>query len=611
MSISPMQHSLLECQKSILTLLKAQQELISSWPEKATEFCMNFNPQFNVEAQLEKTLSLVGEGLNHSVPLKLLLLGGTGVGKSSLINALAQTEISSVSHSTRAHTSGFILYLHERWREKIEALDQQEKKSQLPFWPAQSWAFTATAYHRIEGLSNLWIIDAPDIDSIISLHQERVKQLLPFIDLPIWVSSPQKYRDLSCKKILLMIDRQRAMIAIMNQVDLVSEAEQTELLEDAQVFMGKLGYQSVKWFATSARQKVSLESISARLFDAVQDEGVNQLKNYLMDCFDHQEIERVRSLRLNQVLRELLSLLDEINFQIERYQQLIEWAQQVNQRLDQPLFNWLKATYHQALEQTFSSNLGTKESNKSESFNTKFYNHLCIFLDMIFHQDINQGLTKKVTYTHILLREEEIKLEKSFKEILSALPSIKDSVIQQVLSTSPNLSNLAQKYVTQMEESLIKYDEWKVHTAKQNFHLSIMSTIFMSLLFIYFLVEEFSIFSLVLQFFTTFTFSLLIYSYFSYRVLRRRQLSDIAKVETDILAMGPQILDSYLSHKHLKVLSLFSQEDSRDYVEKIITSSHLPILTPSHRLAAQYFKESYREAKIKVHHYALSVSNKN
>ena len=86
--------------------------------------CFQNTPE--LETHLNKTHTLLQEAQAQQAPLKLLFLGGTGVGKSSLINHLADQFISSTSHSVRAHTRGFVVYLHTSWKERGTADELNE-----------------------------------------------------------------------------------------------------------------------------------------------------------------------------------------------------------------------------------------------------------------------------------------------------------------------------------------------------------------------------------------------------------------------------------------------------------------------------------------------------
>ncbi|MCE9584762.1 MAG: 50S ribosome-binding GTPase, partial [Planctomycetes bacterium] len=111
-------------------------------------------------------------------PLRAVLLGGTGVGKSSLINAIAGKAISEASRR-RPTTAQPAAYVHEAWA--AEAAD---------FAPE-----IRAVTHAEETLRHLVLVDMPDFDSRTLEHRALVDRLLPRADFVLWVVDPDKYND--------------------------------------------------------------------------------------------------------------------------------------------------------------------------------------------------------------------------------------------------------------------------------------------------------------------------------------------------------------------------------------------------------------------------------
>lgn len=108
------------------------------------------------------------------------LLGGTGVGKSTLMNALAGEAISSVSRE-RPHTDHVILYRHE-------------EAPALPAPPPDTLPWQEIT-HRADAVRSILLCDLPDFDSLLTAHREAVLGFLKNLDLLVWVVSPEKYAD--------------------------------------------------------------------------------------------------------------------------------------------------------------------------------------------------------------------------------------------------------------------------------------------------------------------------------------------------------------------------------------------------------------------------------
>jgi len=96
------------------------------------------------------------------------LLGGTGVGKSTLMNALAGSAISSTSHR-RPHTDSVLIYRH----------------AESPFPP--SLTMSDVPWHEFTHEANQYqsdtLCDLPDFDSLMGEHREHVLHFLEYLDV--------------------------------------------------------------------------------------------------------------------------------------------------------------------------------------------------------------------------------------------------------------------------------------------------------------------------------------------------------------------------------------------------------------------------------------------
>jgi len=142
---------------------------------------------------------------NAHRPLVVAFFGGTGVGKSTLLNRLARQEIArtGVERPTSREVS---IYLHESLHIR-----------QLPKgFPVDR---VRMAYHRDEQRRQVLWIDMPDIDSTEQDNRELVIEWLPHIDVLIYVVSPERYRDDKGWRLLRAHGREHAWLFVMNQWD--------------------------------------------------------------------------------------------------------------------------------------------------------------------------------------------------------------------------------------------------------------------------------------------------------------------------------------------------------------------------------------------------------
>lgn len=135
------------------------------------------------------------------------LLGGTGVGKSTLMNALAGTPIASTSHR-RPHTDQVLIYHHATMP--------------LPDALARSSQPWREITHEADPVRQILLCDLPDFDSLLSGHQEQVLQFLEHLDLLIWVTTPEKYADERFYAFLRQVPKARQnFYFVLNKVDLL------------------------------------------------------------------------------------------------------------------------------------------------------------------------------------------------------------------------------------------------------------------------------------------------------------------------------------------------------------------------------------------------------
>ncbi|MGH2490841.1 MAG: GTPase [Candidatus Limnocylindria bacterium] len=171
----------------------------------------------------------------------LALAGGTGVGKSTLLNAIAGQEVSPAS--ARRPTTGEPI----AW---VPA-DRRRELSELLTW----LGVTQVREHRAESLSELAVLDLPDFDSIAPEHRERVDGLLPRVDAVAWVVDPEKYKDeiMHGGYLRTYAPRLRHQLVVLNRTDLLRPEDATRVSDDMRAQLQREGLTDVGIVLTRAR----------------------------------------------------------------------------------------------------------------------------------------------------------------------------------------------------------------------------------------------------------------------------------------------------------------------------------------------------------------------
>ncbi|HEX2156338.1 MAG TPA: GTPase, partial [Actinomycetes bacterium] len=109
------------------------------------------------------------------------LAGGTGAGKSSLLNALATQEVSRPG-ATRPVTAEPVAWV---------PADAAAELGPLLRWVGVDRVVS----HHDPRFTDLCLLDLPDYDSVEARHRATVDQVLPRVDAVCWVLDPEKYND--------------------------------------------------------------------------------------------------------------------------------------------------------------------------------------------------------------------------------------------------------------------------------------------------------------------------------------------------------------------------------------------------------------------------------
>ncbi len=135
--------------------------------------------------------------------LWLMLIGGTGTGKSTIFNALCGDTLSQAGIE-RPKTSGPIAFAHENsaveegfpLREvRIERIARGTLLHQSITGTLGGEGLMVLVEHAEDSLAPLVLVDTPDLDSLEVKNRQIVEELMRLSDVVLFVSSQEKYAD--------------------------------------------------------------------------------------------------------------------------------------------------------------------------------------------------------------------------------------------------------------------------------------------------------------------------------------------------------------------------------------------------------------------------------
>jgi GTP-binding protein EngB required for normal cell division len=150
----------------------------------------------------------------------LAFVGGTGVGKSSLLNTLAGSAVSAAS-ARRPTTTAPIAWIPAAERAALT--------------PLLAWiGVEDVREHAGTDLGPVAILDLPDMDSVAGEHRAQVEAILPRVDAVAWITDPEKYHDAALHDDFLRtwLPRLARQVVVLNKADRLSADDGQRVLHD-------------------------------------------------------------------------------------------------------------------------------------------------------------------------------------------------------------------------------------------------------------------------------------------------------------------------------------------------------------------------------------------
>jgi 50S ribosome-binding GTPase len=283
------------------------------------------------ELDLRSPEQLFATTNNQARPLIVAFIGGTGVGKSSLLNRLAGQAIAKAGIE-RPTSREVTLYHHQ-------ALHLNQLPANLPLDK------TRVSQHENPENSHIVWIDMPDFDSVELGNKALVLQWLPHIDVLLYVVSPERYRDNKAWQLLQAEGCKHAWLFVMNQWDRAVPSQ----LDDFKQQLSKAGFTDPIVLFTSCTEpnNDNFSELLAQLNALSTQQTMQQMT---------QHNKRLRLQSLRNILQSFLQQLNQQDFAFVRQQIADHWPQ-------------TETTFHQGLAWVLKSHAETlagRQDNKSE-----------------------------------------------------------------------------------------------------------------------------------------------------------------------------------------------------------------------------------------------------
>ena len=206
----------------------------------------------------------VGLSAEHTV---VVVAGGTGSGKSSLVNALLGEQVAAtgVERPTTSHPLGVVVGARPDAPDVARLLDWLEVDRRH-----------AAASGPADGLV---LLDLPDHDSVVVEHRLRAERLVARTDLLVWAVDPQKYADAALHERYLrpLAGRDDVVVLALNQADRLSPPQARAVADDLRRLVVADGLTRARVLTVSARTGDGVDELRALVGDAVRRrEATNQ-----------------------------------------------------------------------------------------------------------------------------------------------------------------------------------------------------------------------------------------------------------------------------------------------------------------------------------------------
>ncbi|MBW1982838.1 MAG: 50S ribosome-binding GTPase [Deltaproteobacteria bacterium] len=297
--------------KRTLPLLRGEIDRIRSLLEQDLLFSFSATELEQISAALEKCAGKL-DSIETSF-LMIGLLGGTGVGKSTLMNALAGEQIASTSHR-RPHTDKVLLYRH--------------RNVQVPTALQQASIPWLEISHDADVIQHVLLCDLPDFDSLLGEHRERVAGFLEYLDVLVWVTSPEKYADGRFYEFLQTVAKaEQNFVFVLNKIDMLFDGKSEQEAYQQLDLVGRTFQRHIHDHGIGDPLLYLVSALQA--FTSAEVASWNQFpsfRRYLFQQRDFKQVSAIKTANLDVEIDHFRTILEKEIKQLTRFSQIVAAA---------------------------------------------------------------------------------------------------------------------------------------------------------------------------------------------------------------------------------------------------------------------------------------------